>query len=386
MRFLDLRIRNFRNLEDTSFEPHERFNIIVGQNGQGKTNLLEAIHTLATLRSFRTRTNRELVRHDQDQARVAGRFQRGSVRRDAALELRGGRRKVSLNDNPVRELSQYFGAINTVVFTPDDVTVLRDSKGARRLFVDRAIFNLAPAYALESSEFEKALKNRNATLKADRLDTLLLDTLDQQLATLGARVVSRRAEFVRELRQPLEEAFQGISGPTNRLRLDYVPNHSDPTVGKGDTPDHQSDDVIAEALVKKLREARRTDLRRGFTTVGPHRDDFDVLLNGHSMGQYASQGQHRAFVLAFKVTEMRELRRLLGSYPILLLDDVSSELDPAKNARLFEFVHSIDGQVFVTTTDRQYVHLDSDFAVWNMQSGVLSGRADTTKTDEESRP
>jgi DNA replication and repair protein RecF len=367
LNFTSLRIRTFRNIESAALDPSPTFNVLIGQNGQGKTNILEAIHLLATLKSFRGQTNRELIQHGEDQAVISGAFQRGAVRRNVRLRIAKNGKKVFLNDKPVRQLSQFFGAINTVAFSPEDVSILRDSPGNRRLFLDRAIFNAVPSFASESSEYDDALKNRNALLKDERPDESLLRTFSEQMARYGSRIIFRREEFVRDFQDGFRKAFAEIFGSEIPIEIVYRPNHREEAV----RADKLDEGAIAEEMREELKSARRRDERRGFTTVGPHRDDFDVLLDGQPMKPYASQGQHRAFVLAFKISEMRSLREMIGSYPVLLLDDVSSELDPEKNRRLFDFLAEIDGQVFITTTDASFIRLSGEYASWRVRAGTV---------------
>lgn len=368
MIFTSLKIQDFRNIESASLTPSPTFNVLIGKNGQGKTNVLEAIHLLATLKSFRGQTNRELIRHDQDRAQVQGAFSRGAVKREVRVQVAKNGKRVFINEKPVRQLSQFFGAINTVVFSPGDVSILRGSPGDRRLFLDRAIFNAVPSFASESSDFEDALKNRNALLKDERPNSAVLRTFDEQVARHGARVVVRRARFVREFQEGFRQAFAEIFGDELTIELVYQPNHT----SEGAPDESVAEEAIVDELREALAQSRRRDERRGFTTAGPQRDDFEVLLDGQPMKAFASQGQHRAFVLAFKISEMRSLRAMIGSYPVLLLDDVSSELDPEKNRRLFDFLAEIDGQVFITTTDASYIRLTGEYTSWEVSEGTIT--------------
>ena len=366
-----LRLRDFRNLSAVDIEPDARFNVIVGSNGQGKTNLLESVYLLAALKSFRALRNAALVRNGTESAYCAAWIDRGGVRREVELTLKPRGRKIRLNGNAVRRVSDFFGLVNAVSFCPEDVTVLRDSPGDRRRFLDRMIFNANPKYASEMADYESALKNRNALIKDGIVrDRQLLEVYDQQLIDHGIRVIERRRDHITAIRPELVRTFSEIFGDGFDPGIAYAVRFMD------DRPDHdailEDRDALEDAYASALAAARRRDLARGFTTIGPHRDDFTTELLGNPMRDFASQGQHRAFVLALKITEIRSLREQLGHYPILLLDDVSSELDPQRNEKLFDFLSTIEGQVFITTTDVDYVRLHHEFRRFDVSCGEVT--------------
>ena len=366
-----LRLRDFRNLSAVDLEPDARFNVIAGPNGQGKTNLLESVYLLAALKSFRALRNAAMVQHGADSAFCSAWIDRGGMRREVELTLKPRGRQIRLNGNAVRRVSDFFGLVNAVSFCPEDVTVLRDSPGDRRRFLDRMIFNANPKYATEMADYEAALKNRNALIKDGIVrDQELLSVYDQQVIEHGIRVIERRRDHIEGIRSELVGTFGEIFGEGFEPWISYAVRFM------ADRPDHDAvladraalEDVYASAL----GAARRKDLARGFTTIGPHRDDFETQLLGNPMRDFASQGQHRAFVLALKITEIRKLREQLGHYPILLLDDVSSELDPQRNEKLFDFLSTIEGQVFITTTDVDYVRLHHEFRRFDVSGGEVT--------------
>ncbi len=371
MRIESLQLRDFRNLRDVTLEPDPRFNVIVGPNGQGKTNLLESVYFLAALKSFRSLTNAAMIRHGNDAARCQAWVDRGGMRREVQIDLKPRGRKVSLNGNYVRKLSDFFGLVNTVAFVPEDVSVLKAGPSQRRTFLDRAIFNAQAAYAGEMADYESALKQRNALIRDGHVrDHAVLEVYDAQLVELGATVIERRLNYLDALLPPFTETFAEIFGPGFEPHVRYAARFAI------DRPDHdtlvRSPEALREAMRAELKTRLRRDLARGHTSVGPHRDDFETTLMGQPMREFASQGQHRAFVLALKITEIRLLNERLGHYPILLLDDVSSELDPVRNARLFEFLSGIDGQVFITTTDAEFVRLEHPYKRWNVSAGEVT--------------
>lgn len=371
MRVESLRLRDFRNLREVDLDLDPRFNVIVGPNGQGKTNLLESVYFLAALKSFRSLTNAALIRHEAEEARCAAWVDRGGMRREVVVDFKPRGRKVRLNGNAVRRLSDFFGVVNTVAFVPEDVTILKDGPAQRRTFIDRAIFNAHPAYAEEMSQYETALKHRNALIRDGEVrDRALLGVYDAQLVQTAVKVIQRRCAFIDRMRAPFASCFAEIFGEGFDPEIRYALRFA------SDRPDHDAlladPTALAEALTEALNARFRRDLARGHTTVGPHRDDIEASLSGQPMREFASQGQHRAFVLALKITEIRLLHDHLGHPPILLLDDVSSELDPVRNERLFDFLSTVEGQVFITTTDADFVRLSHPYTRWNVRAGQVT--------------
>lgn len=354
MLFDTIYIRNFRNIEELRFQPSVGLNVIEGENGQGKTSLLEAIHLSVTLRSFRGHPTRDLIRIGEERSVISTRFMRDEITRDAELQLAGSRRTIKLNGDSVRNLDEYFGMMRVVTFTPDDVNVFKGGPADRRLFFDRMIFNLVPEYGAETLRFEQALKQRNALLRQEPLDRTLMDVYEQVLADYGAKVIHRRHSFLDVFAEPLRDAFHEIFGETYDVDLRYEYGCAD-----------------RDSLLTALRQQRGTDLQRGHTTVGPHRDDFSATLQGVPLKNFASQGQHRALVLACKISEMRQNYEQLGAWPVLLMDDVSSELDPTRNAQLFQFLATLNSQVFLTTTNHAVLQLPPTKTIWSMHAGHL---------------
>lgn len=368
MRVDAIRLRDFRNIEEALIEPHPRFNVLWGDNGQGKTNFLEAVYLLGAVKSFRPQTNAALVKFGADEAMLEAKVDRGGYDRIVRLDITERGKKVSLNGNAVRNLQDFFGTVNVVVFGPEDIQILKGSPSDRRRFVDRAIFNAHPGFAVESQSYEEVLKNRNALLKDRQVERALLQTYDEQLIQFGADVIMRRLEFLEDFRPVLRTTFQSIFDESFEADVRYDMRWAERTfVGTIDRTE------IERMLADGLEQSASDERDRGFTMIGPHRDDLRTELNGHEVKTFASQGQHRAFVLAMKIAEIRYLEDRFHFAPILLLDDVSSELDQERNRFLFDYLrHRTEGQVFITTTHRDYILLDEEIASFKVASGVIS--------------
>jgi DNA replication and repair protein RecF len=353
LRIESLRLSSVRNLVPTLLEPSARFNVFSGDNGQGKTNLLEAVFVVATVRSFRTSQLTDLLAFGAERASIAARVSGHGMTRIYDLELAPGAKKVRLDGKAVRPLSKYFGDFNVVLFAPEDLQIPRGTPSDRRRFLDRAVFNRRTDYLPAIQRYELALKNRNALLRKAADGAVggkqlmdLLDVYDEQLAELGAQVMAARVDYLAELRPLLCSAFAEITRTGLAAGIDYA--WGEELASTAGVPD-------AAAQRELLRQSRGKDLARQATSVGPHRDDLRFFLETHDAGGFASQGQLRAIVLAWKTAELELLGRLRQDPPILLLDDVSSELDAQRNRFLFEHLAPRAGQCFITTTHPGHV-------------------------------
>lgn len=363
----------FRNLGPLTLVPHPRFNVLSGGNGQGKTNLLEAVYLLATLRSFRTSRLEELVRFGGSAAALRARVEHRQLERQFGVDIElSPPRKQALCDGKPARTSDYFGGFNVVLFAPEDLRLPKGPPAARRRFLDRAIWNTCPGFLDEVRTYDRVLRHRNAVLRNSRQPGQtpaqteeLLDVYEPKLAAAGAQLITRRRRYLEVLAPQVVEAFSAICGAEHAVALRYEPSLRaalEPAQARAST------DELANLLLEKLRQDRRRDLLRGFTHSGPHADDWVLDLAGRAAEQHASQGQTRALVLALKIAEIKHLARLLGDPPVLLLDDVSSELDAEKNGALFAFLQKSQNQVFISTTSPSHIQIPygddrKDFAI-----------------------
>jgi DNA replication and repair protein RecF len=361
-----LQLAQVRNLAPLALRPGPRFNVLAGENGQGKTNVLEAIYAVCTLRSFRTRRLADLIGFGQGEARLAAEVDRGGSIRTYELAIRPSGRQARLDAKLVRPTSRYFGGFQVVLFAPEDLAVPRGSPADRRSFLDRAVFQRSPEYLGEAQDYDKVLKNRNALLKALRerasREIALLEVYDQQLAELGARRMVRRARLVDEIAPRFRAAFVAIARMEAEAGLVYAPSLAE----------SGEESNLRQALERALAASRSQDIARAVTSVGPHRDDLLLTLGGQPAAAFASQGQLRAMVLAWKIAELELLAETHDEPPILLLDDVSSELDPRRNEYLFEFLRVKKNQCFVTTTHPRHVLVSEDRVDYEVRSGVVT--------------
>jgi DNA replication and repair protein RecF len=347
LRLLGLSIRDFRNLAAVEIAPSARSTVLVGANGQGKTNLLEAIFVLTTLRPLRQARLADLVRHGAASAEVAGDFEGpGGVRR-VAVRVEGGQRTALLDGKPQDRLDGYFEGLAAVAFTPDDLLLVKGGPDGRRRFVDRAAFNRWPSVLAEAREYVRALRARNGALRAPGPSAAEVEaSFRGPLVRAGARLLRRRLDLLSEVAPRVGDAFARISG-------ERAPAATLAYRAAGGIPSGGDEESLAAVLGETLAGRLERDRDRGYTSVGPHADDVVLALGGREARSFGSQGQQRALVLALKIAEIENLRAVLGRPPLLLLDDVSSELDPAKNRFLLDYLASLPGQAFLTTTDRR---------------------------------
>jgi DNA replication and repair protein RecF len=342
VRLLSLTLRDFRNVQAARIDPSTRATVLVGPNGQGKTNLLEALFLLCTLKPLRANRLAELVRFGAERARVEGKFDGSGGVRTVAVEIGPEGRTAFLDGKPLASsdrLDAFFEGRAAVCFSPDDLLLVKGGPDQRRRFLDRAAFNRWPAVLSEAREYLRALRERNAALR--QAAPGVEESFREPLVRSGARLVARRLALVAELAPRMAEAFAEISGPgAAAARLAYRPAAGIPI-------------EIATRLAFALAQRIGRDREKGYTSAGPHMDDLTLALGGKGARPYGSQGQQRALVLALKIAEIENLRDKQGRPPLLLLDDVSSELDPEKNGHLLRHLAALPGQAFLTTTDRR---------------------------------
>lgn len=343
MRIVRLAAQGFRNLEPFSLATDATFVVLHGENAQGKTNTLEAVYLVATLKGLRTHLSKQLVGWGEDTATVVADVRRDSEIRRHRVELSGKGRRITVDDAVPPALSDYFLGIRAVSFRPADVEIVSGEPSNRRSWLDRAAFTAAPAHLDVVRQHQRLVQQKGALLRADRVDRGLLSALGEGLAQAGAELAQRRQAILDQLAPQAEAQYAAISGRKVRVRLRYRT-----CTGEGDLAARR------DALLAAMRERRDEELRRGMVLVGPQRDDVLVELDGRSLRRYGSQGQVRTAVLALKLAELAAARGR-GDAPTFLLDDVGSELDPGRTERLVAVLSDLQSQVFVTTTHPRYL-------------------------------
>jgi DNA replication and repair protein RecF len=340
-----LTLKQFRNYDelDVSFEPN--VNVIIGENAQGKTNVIEAIYFLALAKSHRTARDKELIQWEAPFARIEGAFQKQNGPLSLHVVLSGKGKKVKVNGLEQRRLSDYIGAVNVVMFGPEDLNLVKGSPQIRRRFLDMELGQMSPVYLHQLAMYQKILLQRNHLLKqlfGKANSAPMLDVLTDQLIEVAVEVTKKRFEFIQLLQRWAEEIHQAISRGKEKLVITYEPSV------------HVSEQLnlskLREGFYEAYEQKKERERQRGTTLFGPHRDDLVFFVNDKDVQTYGSQGQQRTTALSLKLAEIELMKETIGDYPILLLDDVLSELDDYRQSHLLHAIqHRV--QTFVTTTN-----------------------------------
>ena len=356
-----LHIQHFRNYGEANLSFHKGLNVFLGQNAQGKTNILESIYFLALTRSHRTKTDKDLLQFSQSNLQVTGLLHRSTGKVPLDIELTDKGRITKVNHLKQSRLSDYIGHMNVILFAPEDLQLVKGGPALRRKFIDLELGQIKPLYLSDLSNYNHILKQRNAYLKtSEKVDLTYLSVLDQQLADFGSRVIQHRIDFIKKLEVFAQAKHLDISQQKESLTLSYL-----------STIPFTEGVNILDSFLTELEKSRKRDLFKKNTGVGPHRDDLSFFINGMN-AHYGSQGQHRSLVLSLKLAEIELMKEVTREYPILLLDDVMSELDNERQMKLLETI-SEKIQTFVTTTSLEHLHtLPNELKIFHVSNGTLT--------------
>lgn len=355
MHLARLRLRDFRNYAvlDSAFSPG--FHVLLGDNAQGKTNILEAIYLLATLRSFRGVGSAQLVRHGQT-GYFVGAGLTSQQEHDIKLFWSAKERRLSVDSQPIRKISQYLGVLRAVVFCSEDLQLVKGTSRQRRRFIDLLLCQTHPHYLALLQRYAKALRSRNALLKQRVCDERAIESFSLELIASGTHILGLRKEFIPKLSPLVRKAYAQVSGGTEELRIEYVPG-------------------VKQDFALELARSRARERAYRSTLVGSHRDELQLQFNDKPAAQFASEGQKRTLAIALKMAQAEYLTVILGIPPILLIDDVMGELDAKRRGGLLPLLersHQARGQVFMTCTQENWPsELGRELHRWNVHSGRL---------------
>ena len=350
MRLLWLELGSFRGYRSLHLEPENGVNVLIGDNGSGKTSVLEAIGYLASLKSFRGAPDSSLIADGEDEAIVRGEFTTDDRSSLVEVAVPGqGRRTVLLDGKRPKGRAEVAQRVALVAFLPDDLDLVKRGPSYRRDYLDEAAIQVWPVAAAEFTEYERTVRQRNALLRREgrQADVATLDVLDERLSSLGAIVLSRRLSVAAMLEPVVASLYGQISERSGRVKWRYQ------AAGLGQLEWGSEANALRPLLADALASARTGDLERRTTTVGPHRDEIVILLDGRDARTRASQGEQRSIALGLRVASYRVLLERRGTPPVLLLDDVFSELDSGRGERLVEQLPS--GQVFVSSAREEEI-------------------------------
>lgn len=368
MHIKELKLTNYRNYKTLNIEFDDKVNVIIGENAQGKTNLMEAIYLLAFTKSHRTSKEKELIRWDEEYAKIEGRVEKRKTSIPLEIVISGKGKKAKLNHLEQRKLSDYIGNLNVVMFAPEDLTLVKGPPNVRRRFIDMELGQIQPRYIYHLGQFQKVLKQRNHLLKQmqrDRsINRMMLSVLTEQLIEHASTILERRFAFLELLRKWAKPIHHGISHQLEELEIEYQA-----TI---EVLEGASKEKIESSFQEKFEQSIDKEIERGTTLYGPHRDDIHFYVNGKNVQTYGSQGQQRTTALSVKLAEIDLIYSEVGEYPILLLDDVLSELDDYRQSHL---LNTIQGKVqtFVSTTSVDGIHHSTleKAEIFRVQDGMV---------------
>lgn len=360
----ELKVINYRNYENIHLKFHPKLNIFIGNNAQGKTNLLEAIYLCAVGKSFRTNRDQEMINMLKKQAYVQVKLKKiySDVNIEVKLDIEH-KKNIKVNKIPLIKLGELLGNLNIVLFSPEDLKIVKEGPSERRKFMDREISQISTKYYYTLGQYNKILQHRNKLLKNNREKILDLEVWNEQLAIAGAWIIFYRRNFLKKINLLAKLKHRKVTGSTEILEIIYDPN----------VKIKENDEInqIKENILKKLEKNTLIDKKRGLTTVGPHRDDMILKVNGFDVKIYGSQGQQRTVVLSLKLAEIELIKGEVGEYPVLLLDDVMSELDLERQNYLINNLKNV--QAFITTTMMEHIkEIDpKNRVVFNISKGQV---------------
>ena len=346
-------LNNFRNYEEQIVEFNKNINVIYGDNAQGKTNILEAIFLSAFGKSFRTSKEKELIKLDKEFLNVSTFYKKSD--REGKIQINiSNKKEVKLNGVKLKKLSELLGNINLVIFTPDDINILKDGPAKRRRFLDMMIGQLRPNYVYVLNQYLKTIEQRNNYLRQIKFENKsknMLEIWDEKLANHAQIIYDYRREFVDKILNKIVDIHKNITDNLEEINIKYISDFKD-----------------RESYIKRLNEKVENDVYRGYTSSGIHRDDFEVYLNGKNINLYGSQGQFRTAILSLRLAELYVIYDEIGEYPILLLDDFMSELDEKRRRKFVENI--TDAQVILTGTHKLLLE-NFNYNIYNVKDGQV---------------
>lgn len=370
MRLNELQIRNFRNYEEAHLTFDKNLVIFLGENAQGKTNLLESIFVLSMTRSHRTSQEQELIGWDEENAYIKGLIQKKHTTVPLEILLTKKGRKTKVNHLEQKKLSSYVGQMNVILFAPEDLSLVKGNPQLRRRFLDMEIGQMNPIYLYDLVQYQKILKQRNQYLKQlfekKQTDELYLDILTEQLVDFGSKIFLARQFFVKRLEYWANQLHQQISQGKETLTIEYLSSLP--------LEESASLETVKTEYTAALKKNRDKERYRQMTTIGPHRDELVFLINDKNVQTFGSQGQQRTTALSVRLAEIDLIHEETGEYPILLLDDVMSELDDSRQLHLLQ---TIEGKVqtFLTTTTLEHLKnkMTVEPEIYYVQQGIIKG-------------
>ena len=362
-------LKNYRNIEKTYLNLNPNLNIFIGNNGQGKTNLLESVYLIATTESHRTNRDSELINWDKDKNLIQLKILKKDYDLTISYEIEGRNKSIKINNNPLEKISDLVGNLNVILFSPEDLKIIKGGPSNRRKFLDLEISQVNPYYYHLLKEYNHIIRQRNNLLKKmyhqKNKDINLLEVWDEKLAEKGSKILLKRLKVLKKLKILARLSQRKLTNGNENLSINY-----DCTLNINN--DYSLED-IKNVFLNKLKDDRNDEFERGYTLSGPHRDDLIFKINKVNVRKYGSQGQQRTVALGLKLAELEFMKSESGEYPVLLLDDVFSELDKTRKNTLLSIIND-KIQTLITTTDLDDIDnfmYKKSSKIFNVKNGII---------------
>lgn len=352
-----IKLEHFRNYESLDLDFEKGTNILYGDNAQGKTNVLEAIYLSATTKSHKGSKDKEIINFDKEEAHIRTILDKEGMEYRVDMHLRKNKSKgIAINGQPIKKAADLIGLLNVVFFSPEDLSIIKNGPSERRKFVDMELFQIDKYYLYNLNQYNKIINQRNKLLKEFYQNSDLNETLqvwNMQLVTYGNQIIRRREMFVKQLNEIIYDIHKNLSGGKEELKIVYEPN------------------VSEDEFERKLKISQEKDIKLKMTSVGPHRDDFCFMVNGVDIRKYGSQGQQRTAALSLKLAEIELVKKLTGDSPVLLLDDVLSELDSHRQNYLLNNIGEIQTMITCTGLDEFINNRFEIDKIFKVSNGII---------------
>lgn len=361
MRLNSLQLVNFRNYDSLYLEFNKKVNLLVGKNGQGKTNIVESIYMLSFGKSFRTNKDKEIIKFDTETLYIGGNFSKKYTNGLVEIGIGKNKKGIKVNRINVQKIYELLGNINVVIFSPEDLRLVKEGPKERRSFIDKEISQIIPKYYNYLTNYNKILFQRNQLLKSQKIDKALLDVYDESLSQYGSYIYILRRDFIKKISGISRNMHDKLTGGIEELSITYK-NQLD--ICDGDTTA-----TVYNKFMDKLTSNRNHDIETRTTKYGLHKDDLNICINNLDVRLYGSQGQQRTASISLKLSEIELINNEIGEYPILILDDVFSELDETRQRLLVDNLNVV--QMFITTAEISHKNIfdKSNITIFNISQG-----------------
>lgn len=363
MQLKSLQLVNFRNYDNLYLDFNEKINLLVGKNGQGKTNIVESIYMLSFGKSFRTNKDKEIIKFGSENLYVGGSFLKQNTNSLIEIAISKSKKGIKVNKIHIQKIYELLGNLNVVIFSPEDLKLVKDGPKERRSFIDKEISQIIPKYYTYLTNYNKVLFQRNQLLKNRDIDGALLDVYDENLVQYGSYIYILRRDFIKKIADISKNMHEKLTNGIEELLITYK--------NQIDISDDDTIESIKNKFLQKLKSSRDHDIDTRTTRYGLHKDDLNIFINGLDVRLYGSQGQQRTASISLKLSEIELIKSEVGEYPILILDDVFSELDETRQKLLVDNLSVV--QMFITTAEISHKNIfkNSDTTIFSIDQGKV---------------